>query len=306
MSVRTNDPRPPEIFKPALCAIGAGCGKPYESICPKCNLAYCVDHLKTPHGCGNWPATRLATPEPDPAKVKEKWPPLDPDTRVRTTSKSTADDEWTPGALMARKWGVAGVIVRHHDAHGLCYDVRHDDGTEGCYDPTEFDICNGGERPQDEPQPAPAVNGAQYAVGQQVAPGLVVIHEETLKRLQGPFTCSHPPEYAGGACAACHAELLEKLDAAHLQNKRLQNVNQVMKALDHLFSDPATHPVVVRRFTGNSQEGVPTIDEGIQRCKGCVDALLSVSDAYFALKLKCPHGGVFRGEKCGACGEDVR
>jgi hypothetical protein len=28
----------------------------------------------------------------------------------------------------------------HHDSHGLCYDVRHDDGTEGCYDPSEFEV----------------------------------------------------------------------------------------------------------------------------------------------------------------------
>lgn len=132
MSVRTNDPRPPEIFKPALCAVGVGCGKPYESICGKCNLAYCSDHLKAPHACETRPATRPAAPEP-------------------ASSEPARSD-------------------------------------------------------------AP-----QFLVGQQVAPGLVVVREETLERLRGPFTCGHSPMFVGGACAACHAEGLEKLDVANLQ-----------------------------------------------------------------------------------------
>lgn len=45
-----------------------------------------------------------------------------------------------PEAWNARKWGVQGTILMHHDSHGLCYDVRHDDGTEGCYDPGEFEV----------------------------------------------------------------------------------------------------------------------------------------------------------------------
>lgn len=72
----------------------------------------------------------------------KKWPPLDLGTRVKTTSKKTADREWMPEALVARKWGVTGRIIMHHDSHGLCYDVRHDDGTEGCYDPNEFDVLS--------------------------------------------------------------------------------------------------------------------------------------------------------------------
>lgn len=72
--------------------------------------------------------------------MTEKWPPLDPGTRVKTTSKKTSDKEWMPEALIARKWGVTGTIIMHHDSHGLCYDVQHDDGTEGCYDPNEFEV----------------------------------------------------------------------------------------------------------------------------------------------------------------------
>lgn len=72
MSVRTNDPRPPEIFKPALCT--AGCGKPYYSICKKCNLAYCFDHLRVPHACETYPAAKYAPspPPPTPAEAAEE------------------------------------------------------------------------------------------------------------------------------------------------------------------------------------------------------------------------------------------
>jgi len=37
------------------------------------------------------------------------------------------------------KWGVEGVVLDHHDSHGLCYDVRHDDGSFCCYDPDEIE-----------------------------------------------------------------------------------------------------------------------------------------------------------------------
>ncbi len=75
-----------------------------------------------------------------PGKEKKKWPPLDPGTRVRTTESKTKDTEWMPEARAARKWGVEGVIIMHHDSHGLCYDVLHDDGTNGSYEPTEFEV----------------------------------------------------------------------------------------------------------------------------------------------------------------------
>lgn len=58
---------------------------------------------------------------------------------------TTSVKEWTPEALIARKWGVLGTIIMHHDSHGLCYDVLHDDGTEGCYDPDEFAVIPGEE-----------------------------------------------------------------------------------------------------------------------------------------------------------------
>ncbi len=51
MSVRTYDPKEPEIYKHGICT-SAGCGQDYFSICKLCNLAYCFRHLKNaPHVC---------------------------------------------------------------------------------------------------------------------------------------------------------------------------------------------------------------------------------------------------------------
>ncbi len=71
----------------------------------------------------------------------EKWPPIDPGTRVRTTEPNMAlRKEWTDEGWAKKKWGVEGAIITHHDSHGLCYDVKHEDGTQGCYDPSEFEV----------------------------------------------------------------------------------------------------------------------------------------------------------------------
>lgn len=59
-------------------------------------------------------------------------------TRVCTQQPDVPTTGWTAGALEARKWGVEGTVIAEHDSHGLCYDVRHDDGTQGCYEPSEL------------------------------------------------------------------------------------------------------------------------------------------------------------------------
>lgn len=35
--------------------------------------------------------------------------------------------------------GVEGIIIGYHTGHGLCYDVRHNDGSIGTYDPDELE-----------------------------------------------------------------------------------------------------------------------------------------------------------------------
>lgn len=69
-----------------------------------------------------------------------KWPPISCGTKVVTTKSNPEIDDWTEESLRARLWGAKGVVIMHHDSHGLCYDVRHEDGTVGCYDPTEFQV----------------------------------------------------------------------------------------------------------------------------------------------------------------------
>jgi len=44
-----------------------------------------------------------------------------------------------PGVLALQKWGVVGEVMDHHDSHGLCYEVKHPDGSIGVYDPTEIE-----------------------------------------------------------------------------------------------------------------------------------------------------------------------
>lgn len=71
----------------------------------------------------------------------KKWPPIDPGTRVRTTQPNwDLRHEGTDEGWAKRKWGVQGKVITHHDSHGLCYDVRHEDRTVGCYDPSEIEV----------------------------------------------------------------------------------------------------------------------------------------------------------------------
>ena len=51
MSVRTFDPKEPEVYRLALCS-EQGCYVAYHSICRICNRAFCFQHLKiVPHCC---------------------------------------------------------------------------------------------------------------------------------------------------------------------------------------------------------------------------------------------------------------
>jgi len=58
--------------------------------------------------------------------------------KVKTILTDKISDDWLPEALPKRKFGVLGVIVAEHNSHGECYEVQHDDGTIGSYDPWEL------------------------------------------------------------------------------------------------------------------------------------------------------------------------
>ena len=78
-----------------------------------------------------------------PENIETAYPPIKPGTEVITTQANIdIADEWTKKAAAQRKWGVVGLVIAHHDSHGLCYDVKHTDGSIGSYDPSEFETTS--------------------------------------------------------------------------------------------------------------------------------------------------------------------
>ena len=66
---------------------------------------------------------------------------LIPGVRVRATVLRSGKNDYTDVAIVerARHNGQVGTIVRHSDSHGLCYEVRFDEGT-AWFDPEELTI----------------------------------------------------------------------------------------------------------------------------------------------------------------------
>jgi len=60
-------------------------------------------------------------------------------TRVKTTKPGDSTD-WSDPNRPDVKWGVEGTIIGHSDSHGLVYDIKHDTGGVGYYEPTEFEL----------------------------------------------------------------------------------------------------------------------------------------------------------------------
>lgn len=72
----------------------------------------------------------------------KKWPPIDQGTAVMTTKPNWSKrEEWTDEGWARRKWGAQGKVIGHHDSHGLCYVVLHQDGTTASYDSSEIKIA---------------------------------------------------------------------------------------------------------------------------------------------------------------------
>ncbi len=72
---------------------------------------------------------------------EKKYPPISNGTAVKTTQEDVSKrSDWTAEAQADRKWGVRGTVTDYHDSHGLCYDVLHQDGSRGCYNPNELEI----------------------------------------------------------------------------------------------------------------------------------------------------------------------
>ena len=67
-----------------------------------------------------------------------KWPPLDMGIKVLTDLSGPIAEDWTPEALIHRRHNAVGHIIHYHDSHGLCYEVKHEDGTVAAYEPQEL------------------------------------------------------------------------------------------------------------------------------------------------------------------------
>jgi hypothetical protein len=79
----------------------------------------------------------------EPSHKKPRRKGLDPSILIGAsvmTLKPLHDEEYTSLGQSSRKWGLQGVVRSSHDSHGLCYEVVHEDGTFGCYDPDEIEI----------------------------------------------------------------------------------------------------------------------------------------------------------------------
>lgn len=57
---------------------------------------------------------------------------------VYTVKPQEESKDWSDEAKVSRKWGVFGLIINVHNAHGLTYEVRHADQTIGHYEPKEL------------------------------------------------------------------------------------------------------------------------------------------------------------------------
>ena len=68
---------------------------------------------------------------------------ISPETIVRTIRPNESKrKEWTEEGWASRQWGVTGKVLTHHDSHGLCYEVQHEDQSVGYYDPSELEVID--------------------------------------------------------------------------------------------------------------------------------------------------------------------
>lgn len=73
--------------------------------------------------------------------VKQKWPPIDGGTMVRTTQPDPSlRGRLAPGEHERRIWNARGKVTGHSDSHGLCYEVLHDNGAVAFYGPEELEL----------------------------------------------------------------------------------------------------------------------------------------------------------------------
>lgn len=108
--------------------------KPIELSCPEDTKRYRLGVCLIPVNQHSIPSNLIQ----GGTLSEEKWPPISPGTLVRTDKENESIKDWTEEAKNSRQWNILGEVITHHDSHGLCYKVRHPDGSFGFYDPTEL------------------------------------------------------------------------------------------------------------------------------------------------------------------------
>jgi hypothetical protein len=164
------------------------------------------------------------------------------------------------------------------------------------------------------------VDGIQYSAD-QVEEAIRERNElkDKVKKLMGPFTCGHNPEYAGGACAACHAiwlDAAEKAEQAATAGRK-QFTALLAEAMNRLCPDqkkcdPGTCPGAdlgkwaIRELVPSNFLETPS-----KVCPGCAGSgEYGLADGEVPCLMCCGSGdrtkkGVFyQGKpKCGKCGK---
>jgi len=69
------------------------------------------------------------------------YPPITPGTKVKTFIDGGMEaEDWSEEAKRTRRHEATGIVIGHHDSHGLCFDVQHSDGVKSCYELHELII----------------------------------------------------------------------------------------------------------------------------------------------------------------------
>lgn len=61
-------------------------------------------------------------------------------------------------------------------------------------------------------------------------------------------------------------------------------IDRILSALEHLFGDARIHPVVFQSSLPGGGMSGPVMEQSLQRCPRCVNALFAVAEAYYAYK----------------------
>jgi len=98
-------------------------------------------------------------------------------------------EEWTDEGWARKKWGVRGKVITHHDSHGLCYDVYHEDGSTGCYDPSELEIISNKARENMSKRPFNLIKKEINEIDKKISS---LLGQKGMLEVELKKSCNHP------------------------------------------------------------------------------------------------------------------